>query len=250
MMVIFPVFGKANLLPYFLRYYTSIGATRFLCALYQGEKNPLYEQIFSYEANYELKVVASTHCARSRFSSIPEAVGLNKIRERFLKSRDWYCMADLDEFHYFGGASLLEVSREAQRRGYSAVHGRFVDRITKDGSLPPIGGVLDERFPLGCNLTACIGLNCNKIMLARSHVIINPGHHNTRAKTWQDITQVHHFKWNRGVAEDIDDRYRRYKSQGMSWVERVYPKTCRMVKNGIDLNMPMLNKWPAAKLGI
>jgi hypothetical protein len=195
MLMIFPVFDRIKLLPYFLRYYSSQGVTQFVCALYNGERNLLYNQILHFKRCYNLHIRTSLICKIEEFSPQGETLGLNKIREEFAKEFEWYCIADLDEFHFCGSKTFFEMVQEAEINGFNAIHGVFFDRIAEDGSFPEIQDKpLDETFPLSCNLTFCSGAGCNKIAFAKSNIRIECGHHRAEANVWPNMVQVHHFK--------------------------------------------------------
>src|ERR1041385_6881970 len=118
MLMIFPVCDRVELLPYFLRYYQAMGATQFVCGLYNGKRNRLDKSIAAFESHYHLHIRTSVTCNRDRFSPVNEALGLNAIREEFAGPFGWYGIADLDEFHYFGGRTIPEQIHAAEKGGY------------------------------------------------------------------------------------------------------------------------------------
>jgi hypothetical protein len=250
MLVIFSIYNKADLLPYFLRYYSSLGAIQFACGLHNGKKSPLYEMIAGFKSTYDLEIRSSLNCRGIWYRGDKILHVLNSFREDLARRHGWYCIADLDEFYYFHGNNFSAVVRKAKRRGLGAVHGVFFDRIASDGSFPAIGGSLDETFPLACDLTARFGFLCDKIAVARSNVPITSGHHKARAKLWRHGVEVHHFKWSKGIDNVVRDSYVRAKTQGRSWSARHYPKMMNFVRKRLNLLAPRLNVRPAAKLGI
>jgi len=250
MLVIFPVVDRIKLLPYFFAYYTSIGASEFICALYNGEANPLYSQILSFVSSYNLKILPSICCDFREFRGAREVGVLNQIREQYAVTSRWYCIADLDEFHFFRGRNLMTVAENAERCGYEAVHGTFFDRIAIDGSFPDIEGKLDDKYPMACDLSNSVGLSSGKITLAKSHVAITAGHHNAKAVTWFDQAEVHHFKWVKGVHKIVRDKYARYSAQGLPWAKAQLPRLLRSIETRIDISDPRLKVRPAAKLGV
>ncbi|MCW5555108.1 MAG: hypothetical protein KIS67_23455 [Verrucomicrobiae bacterium] len=250
MIVIFPVCDRIKLLPYFLRYYSSLGADEFACALYNGRKNPLFEEILSFRTQYNLHIDTSVACCFESYRGAHEVKGLNVIRETYASKARWYCIADLDEFHFFNGKNLMDIASEAEQAGYEAVHGIFFDRIAADGTFPEIQGSLDNTFPMVCDLSRCAGLACRKITMAKGHVQITAGHHSVEANIWRNVAQVHHFKWSAGVYEMMVDKYRRYKSQGLPWATHQLPRLLELIENGVDLSNPKLNTREAARLGI
>jgi hypothetical protein len=250
MLVIFPIFNRIQLLPYFLRYYTSVGATQFVCALYHGKRNPLYKKINRYGARYPLAIRTSTNSRLTHYNPFEEMYGLNQVRREFTEQFRWYCIADLDEFHYFGRRKMTTVARYAEEAGYAAVGGAMVDRIAANGQFPTIHGPLDRRFPLGCDLTASVGANPRKISLARSHIEIALGHHEASAKTAWGGSETHHFKWHKGVYEILKTRYKYYHRQGLPWTESELPPQIRVIEEGVNLTDPKLHLRTARKLGV
>jgi len=250
MLVIFPVRDRIELLPYFLKYYTTIGATRFVCGLYGGRKSPLYKPMAAFQKKYDLAILSSGEIAYEEFNARLEAVGLNKIRRKVVKRGEWYAIADLDEFHYCKGRTLPEVAAAAQAAGCHAVQGIFRDRIAADGQFPRIHGRLDDTFPLACRLTSRAGLSSRKIVLAKWHVAIAPGHHRANTKVLPKAAWVQHFKWSAGVSERAAQMHQRYTQQGRRWAIRDLPRLQRLIQNGVNLNDRRLHIEPAVRLGI
>jgi hypothetical protein len=251
MLVIFPIYNRVRLLPFFLRYYSSLGATRFVCALYNGERNPLYEQILPFESRYNLSIEESTRDRHlPQYSAVAEGHGLNRIREAFSKNESWYCIADLDEFYFFGGRNLSDLVYELERKGYDAAHGIFFDRIAADGTFPEIGNSLDDTFPLACDLTHCAGLCNRKITIARSALDITPGHHDARGKILFHAAEVHHFKWHKGVRENVTLALKHLTQQGFRTPVKQMPHLLKLIDKQIDIQNPKLRTRIASKLGI
>jgi hypothetical protein len=176
--------------------------------------------------------------------------GLNQVRKELAEKFHWYCIADLDEFHFFNGLKISTVVRHAEQHGYQAIGGRLVDRIAANGTFPEIRGSLDRCFPLGSDLTRSTGACHSKIALAKSHVEIAPGHHDAQAKIAWGSVETHHFKWHRGIHEIIKIRYKNYLRQGMPWAEKEYPRQLKMIEEGVNLTDPKLNLHKAHKLGV
>jgi hypothetical protein len=232
-----------------LRYYSSIGATQFECALHNGDRNPLYEQIINLKSLYNLNIRASVICDIDQYHGTAIVPALNNIRKEYVAKYGWYCIADLDEFHYFGGKSIPEIIKEAEQRGYDAVHGVFFDRIAADGTFPEIDETLDNTFPLVCDLTRFSGLYCQKIVLAKSHIEIDGGHHSAKANIWRDAAEVHHFKWSKGADKVVENAYKRRKKQALRWEAQMLI-LMNLVKNKIDITNPQLNVRSASIIGI
>lgn len=247
MLVIFGINDRADLLPYFTKYYASIGATHFACIITDGSRNPLYDTIRSYLADYDSSFFQSFR--KDGFSPHAESKVANRIRIEFSTRFQWYCVADLDEFYYFSGQNFGEVIPEATARGFDAVHGLFVDRLSKDGTFPPICGTLDAAFPLGSNLSQCFGLIHHKIPLAKIHLKIGSGHHKVGGKCWRRKVEVHHFKWHSGIVDSLQAKYARKLRQHPAWANRVL-EMLNAIRGGTLNDRPRLRLWTASKLGV
>ncbi|MFB9627096.1 hypothetical protein [Nonomuraea helvata] len=121
----------------------------------------------------------------------------------------WHLIADSDEFHAYP-APLPEMIAAAQAAGTLTVGGVLLDRVTADGSLatwdPAIG--LDVSYPLGGFLTGLLlGGDPRKIVLADSRVDLALGSHRSPGhKPVNTPVPVHHFKWRRGIEQDLQRR--------------------------------------------
>lgn len=250
MLVLFPVHDRVSLLPYFLRYYTSIGATRFVCALFNGKANPVYAKIASFQTRYPLQICPSFVARVEKYNPFDEKRALNRLRLEFCEKAQWYCIADLDEFHYFEGKSMLDAVRKAKRHKFQAVGGVLVDRLAANGKFPPIRGSLDKTFPLGSDLTYCCGGNNTKISLAKCQVEIEVGHHCANVETGWGISETHHFKWFKGVRPNLIRRQKYYGQQCIPWAKTMLPNQIAIINGGINLNMPGLRLRTANKLGV
>jgi hypothetical protein len=218
MLVICPIFDRCDLLPFYLQYYSQLGATQFVMALWNGERNPVYEVVKSY-SQYPITIRTSIECLVKDYNGPDESTGLNRIRLEFKDRFPWYCLADLDEFCWFGGKTMPEIIAEAEPQGYTAIHGVFFDRFARHGRFPPIRLLhsLDSTFPLVADVTRCLGANYNKIPLSRSDVAVESGHHYTKGRAWWNQAEVHHFKWTEGILERLRERDMYFTAQGLPW---------------------------------
>lgn len=217
MLVVCPIFDRCDLLPFYLRYYTRLGATQFVVALWNGDRNPLYEVIKSF-TDWPIEIRTSIECLVKDYNGPDESTGLNRIREEFAPRFPWYCLADLDEFCFFGGATMPAIIAEAEKDGYTAIHGVFYDRFAKDGyPVIPRDGTLDATFPMMADATRVLGANHNKVPLSRSDVAVESGHHFTKGNAWWNKVEVHHFKWTDGLMGRLRERDRYFTAQGLPW---------------------------------
>lgn len=250
MLAIVTIKDRIALLPYFLRYYQSVGCSRFIVALYQGTENPLYPAIEEFRSVADLEIRTSVCCPPDQWCGQVEAEAVERIRQTL--PDQWHVIADLDEFYWMPeGRKLQEVAQNAQEEGYGAVTTFLADRIAQDGSLTPPGESLCETYPLACNLTESVGGCRHKILLARMSVPLWSGHHFVADKTpVKHYGECQHFKWQPGVLDFLMARYEAYTRLKLPWAIEG-PKTVEKFVNG-KLNMadPSIRTWPAVRLGI
>jgi hypothetical protein len=139
---------------------------------------------------------------------------------------DWWVIADQDEFHLFPD-TLSSLLAFCERRGYDHVQGTFVDRVSADGRFTEIdlSQQLWSQYPLGGLVSARLfGALSLKVTAAKGSVVINTGHHlalHAHPCPIQDaFSQVHHFKWTRGVVERQEWRAQHFRQANVShWTE-------------------------------
>ncbi|MEU4234337.1 hypothetical protein AB0F17_59530 [Nonomuraea sp. NPDC026600] len=122
----------------------------------------------------------------------------------------WHLIADSDEFHAYP-APIPDMIAAAQDAGSLTIGGVLLDRVTANGSLaawdPTVG--LDATFPLGGFLTGLLlGGDPRKIVLADSRVGLALGSHRSPGRRPANTppVPVHHFKWRRGIEQDLQRR--------------------------------------------
>jgi hypothetical protein len=194
-----------------------LGATQFVVALWNGERNPVYEVIRSY-TQWPIEIRTSIECLVKDYNGPDESSGLNCIRNEFKDRFPWYCLADLDEFCRFNGMTMPEIVAAAEKENYTAIHGVFYDRFAHKG-YPRIrqNKTLDETFPMMADATRLLGANHNKIPLSRSDVAVESGHHYTKGHAWWNQVEVHHFKWTDGLMGRLKERDMYFTAQGLPW---------------------------------
>jgi hypothetical protein len=250
-LVIFTIKDRAALLPYFLRYYQRMGATRFLCYLFNGAQNPLYPEVEAWKSKVPLIIRASLYGPAEEWTVEEETMVIEA--DRRLMPPQWHVMADLDEFYLPPcHLDLPQAARELARQGYQAAMTCLTDRIAADGTLPPPGPTLDETYPLACNLTDLLGALCDKVMLVRSDVPLWPGHHTivnpfTPFRSWG---QVHHFKWLPGILSVLRERYACYLKlpKPSHYAHESLGATTFFSQDRLDL--ARVRTWPAVPIGI
>ena len=246
------VLDRIELLPYFLEYYSKLGADRFVVIASGGFKSPIWKQL-------------EYHKLREMFYLIEGCVGdphgdaendaLNEARHGFQDG--WHVVCDLDEFHSFGGSSLPAMVIGLERSGIDATQHLFADRLANDLSFSPISGSLDDTFPLKSNLSEIMGCAASKIGLIRHDISTIVGHHHCltppNAHYWKILKndfETHHFKWVSGIVDRIRERIELFDRIGVSYVSES-KKFLTFIKDGkLDPETPGLKIEPAVKLGI
>ena len=214
--VIGPV--EPALLTAWTNHYRRIGVDRFLIAFH------FPEQVYPRHRDTLLGTAADLGIGPALTSTGPWHEHTNtELRERLrtLAGPGWHLLADADEFHQFPGG-VDDAITAAETRAHPLVGGLLLDRISRDGALPPItpGIDLDQAFPLGGHLThRLLGGDPRKIVAVRSDVVVASGNH--RAPGYRPdpdrLVCVHHFKWRRGVLADLHQRVTRFGSG--EWIE-------------------------------
>jgi hypothetical protein len=120
---------------------------------------------------------------------------------------DWWVLADQDELQLYPDA-LPSLLAYCDQKGYDHIRGGIVDRLDEKGYLAavdvsrplwpqfPLGGLVSPRF--------CGWLQM-KVIAAKGHVTITPGHHRALAghecPMEEIFVEVHHFKWTAGLIQ-------------------------------------------------
>lgn len=251
MLVICPIFDRLELLPYYLRHYTRLGATQFVMAVWNGRDNKLCDILDVYKYEYPIAIRTSLVCDLKDYNGPSESIGLDVIVAEFAERFPWYCIADLDEFCYFGGKTLPQVVEAAEAGGFTAVHGTFHDRFSNHPLNFPLidpGTILDDLFPLVCDMTRCHGANFNKIPLAKN-LHVESGHHFTSGKAQWNVAEVHHFKWSAGLLGRLRERDLYFTQQGLTWAHES-SRFLHALTETDYLNERNYNVRPARKLGL
>jgi hypothetical protein len=148
--------GEQQLLPHFLKHYESLGVTQFFLAVRQGTPLPLLPHNVHISYSY-----AGKH------NVFRDTLALKEIQARVVSQDEWFFVLDGDEFARL--PALSQVLALARERECVWVLGRLVDRITTDGSLPPIlpHSDLDSLFPQRVALTPFLGGPMQKAVLMK-----------------------------------------------------------------------------------
>ena len=249
MLVIFPVKDRIALLPYFFRYYQSIGATRFICCLFLGKNNPIYPEIEAWKSKVDLEIRDGV-LDESVWCGPTEAEAIDRIRDTL--SEPWHVLADLDEFYWLPkGTTLQDMVAKLEAGNFHAASCHFIDRFAADGSLVPPGEMLDSTYPLATNLTRITGACFDKTNLMRTTAPLLSGHHGVKegvpSLAWGEC---HHFKWMPGILEIVEQRSLNFRNLRLPWAEEGFKTTAKFVNGKLNLADPDLKTWPAPLLGV
>ena len=139
------------------------------------------------------------------------------------KKKDWWVVADIDEFHLYPNNDLKTIIDTCEDNLWSMVRGGFIDRIGEGGTFPKITQDISifEQFPYAGYFRYPMSNACpNKVCLMRGdveltngqHYAIIDGHTTWRWQGWNHPTiapyqeysvQVHHFKWDETSIERL-----------------------------------------------
>lgn len=254
--------NRIDLLPYHAAYYSRLGFRTFIYALWNGKDNPLFFKIpyvwdLGAGKECEMHIRPSIVCGYDHYNGPAETPGINTIRMEFAKHEDWYCVADLDEFYWWGGLNLQQMIELLERGDYLALHGTFYDRVSRDGSFPDIPPfvkgktTLDDLFPCVADLPKISQGNENKISLARL-TGIRVGHHWATlppSKVLNNSMQVHHFKWNADVLNYLRDMGASLTAQNLEYAVE-YRRHHAFFQQPDWIKDPRLNTREAVRIGI
>src|SRR6185369_13435571 len=128
MKVIVSLPGRISLLPFFLKYYAQLGASRFFIIVPNGEE-PVHvnrrQAVQEMSKFYPIESVLLPNPA----NGLEETQQINQVVKIYVDPEEWCCVADLDEFISSSGRTLQAMSTFAYKQDYDAVHGVLVDRV-------------------------------------------------------------------------------------------------------------------------
>ena len=211
--------GEDDLVPYFVRYYKRLGATRFPVIVY-GTRQDLDRVCATISTN------SATPLALDFFA--PDVFSAWHREQQIRKHHpdgEWAFFADLDEFPQI---TVNEISRVVAGEA-TYVSGRWLDRVGLDGHLPTISQQksLEEQFPMGADLRWAWGMRNSCYVLSPQA----PFSHHPHACKWGRRffrngcykVRVHHFKWQANVVPRLEYRLERIKALGKAksgWYRR------------------------------
>ena len=143
---------------------------------------------------------------------------LRRYIRKLVKPKEWFMVADPDEFHEFP-APIYTIIEDCEKRKRTCHKGKFVDRFAKDGSIPPIKPdlPLSEQFPIQGDISKIIsfGHNDKKLVLIRGPQFRSPHWHPNSTSHFP--IKVHHYKWTDNSISRLKLRAERYKRRKFRW---------------------------------
>src|SRR5437773_12048735 len=122
------VVHDCRLLPYFLKYYSSCGVSRFIFGIWNGRSNPLWDEVVNGTQQHQVVVVPSFY---EPFNGELDGISQDRLRLEYVRPNEWYAVADLDEFHRIPGyENFQEAAAAAEREGAHLIRGYFLDRFS------------------------------------------------------------------------------------------------------------------------
>jgi hypothetical protein len=208
-----------TLLPHFLRYYRTLGATSFIISVQELIPGILKKaQRLAKQFDCDIRWIPVT--SRQALTGI-EANNKEEIRAHYVSPEDWIIPADLDEFIQFP-APLTQLIKELNDNDATFIKGDFCDRISSTGRLNktlPEPSIWDQ-FPLVCTISSrLLRCWCHKVVLCRGDCVLSSGHHNviTPARPLLNRrSKIHHFKWRSGILKALRRRVAIYKTANLS----------------------------------
>lgn len=214
MKIFFSVVDRIDLWPHFRRHYEAQGVTEFFCLTYgpNGDRNILDNDVTHWEINIP----------KVDYVGKKDTINQNCFIGMHVHPKEWFVIADLDEFHVVPDMTLLQAARHAEAEGCHYIQGRFYDRVTANGHLPAeLENDIWKQFPLSTNATVVVSHGeINKVSVARGDVRFSAGHHyvhgrrrNDKKIPWEVNSKTYHFKWwggqggGKSVAQFFNDRY-------------------------------------------
>ena len=208
-----PVHDDCSLLPHFLKHYRRLGVKAFYISASPAVVKTVRRDAAAFGAvvRDDLDVAEWFHC---------EAPAITALRLEYSHHDEWVLIADLDEF-LAAETHIPTVLARAVEEGANVVRARMVDRVSIDGSFPPVLETTDlwETFPRECALTSKLqGSVDHKGVLVRGHLMPTMAHHSFQdehiASQW---LRLHHFKWNANVRPRMQAAMERVRALGINW---------------------------------
>ena len=211
-----------NLLPHFIEHYTNY-VDEIQLVVYETNLYPnIGKEVYEITENYpNVKIVKIVKDRIFDWQKVTTLYNMFKGKH----PKDWWVIADIDEFHLYPENNLNLLISDCEKNGWEIVRGGFIDRIGPSGNFAKIesGVSLWEQFPNAGFFRYPMSKACpNKICLVKGDVEITSGQHYAKIDgqtTWKwqgwnhpliapflDYSiQVHHFKWDSTSIERVKE---------------------------------------------
>lgn len=210
-----------DLLPHFLKHYSSWGATKFYFGVYRGESNPVWNEIKEIGRGIDIELY---HAGDKTLDCAIEGDFKNYIMSK-LKKDEWIIPTDLDEFHTIDGFTSFQQLQDAcELENADYVWSKFVDHIRPDGEIPmhidPDISIW-EQFPKKCNISHTIAkAYCRKLCMVKQSIPLKGGHHEVDPghTAFSKEANTHHFKWFGPLYDKEMEKLITYCKQKRPWL--------------------------------
>jgi hypothetical protein len=178
-----------GLLPYWLRYYSNHGVTKFVL-IYQCPR----QHVECAAREYDCDLVRAQD-GSGEIGPMDTFRVLQEVDSR-IQDKEWFLVADLDEFHWFSGlGSFMSATVDA----FDYIPSRVIDRIDRGGEITCIdrSRTLCSQYPLKGGVTRVVTGGCTrKVALCRKGFGLSGGHHSVwTGRAYPMVVETHHFKW-------------------------------------------------------
>ena len=212
---------SVKVLPHMLNHYRSLGIDSFVLNVHLSHPaDTVLHDIESVTRRFDLEISTVTV---GDWQELEQSI----YRQAMLKHpNDWFIVADQDELQTYP-KNIHEILAECEYEGYDFVAGCLIDRLSEDGGFPEVAPApsIWEQFPLGSMITWTLeGANPRKVVAAKGYVELEQGQHGVISGRGCPIEKyfipVHHFKWVKGIIEELKERTERFRQKGIAhWIE-------------------------------
>lgn len=233
---------NCDMLPHFIDHYRDLGVDEFHIILHA----PPDKEDFRAEALriMQTKGIIPAQIYEGGWNSRISTNLINSLKTQY--PDDWFVVADSDELQIYE-KPLRDIINGIRDCGQTYITGSFVDRISEDGAMKAIDdqSSIWEQFPYAGFVSFPLsGAMPYKITACRGDVILSQGQHGVLIPeskwpvTGKVEAQVHHFKWNKNVYDNLVSRQSRFKDayDSLNDGDRAYYLECASVLRYLDEN--------------
>jgi hypothetical protein len=217
MKLICSILDNVDMWPMFYKFYKDNGVTEFIINSYgptvEGDGVTIYRSVLDPTVSIGSQ----------------DAAFYNRYIQENVGEDEWCIFVDLDEFVCMGkpnaASRLVDHIKRADFDKCEYIKGRFIDRVTEDGSFPKtLEDDLFAQFPVCRDISHGFMGGCGeKVVAAKGKCEIAQGHHYIVPKTlrmYDSIAGVHHFKFWGASEERIKARQKSYEENKIPWASQ------------------------------